>query len=109
LLEELLEQEKREQEKQQQQQQQQQQTENVTGGNLLSDSDFEKLKADVLGTTSPPQGMVPVIRPSCTARSPSAPNTNWQQSSVTADGTAKLAAAQVGSRQPIATQTPPER
>lgn len=109
MLEELLEQEKREQEKQQQQQQQQQQqTENVTGGTLLSDSDFEKLKADVLGTTSPPQGMVPVIRPPCTARSPSAPNTNWQQSGV-ADGTAKLATVQVGSRQPIATQTPPER
>lgn len=107
MLEELLEQEKREQEKQQQQQQQQQ-TENVTGGSLLSDSDFEKLKADVLATTSPPQGMVPVIRPPCTARSPSTPNTNWQQSGVTADG-AKLTAAQVGSRQPIATQTPPER
>lgn len=108
MLEELLEQEKREQEKQQQQQQQQQ-TENVTGGSLLSDSDFEKLKADVLSTTSPPQGMVPVIRPPCTARSPSAPSTNWQQSGVAADGVAKLAAAQVGSRQPIATQTPPER
>lgn len=108
MLEELLEQEKREQEKQQQQQQQQQ-TENVSGGSLLSDSDFEKLKADVLGTTSPPQGMVPVIRPPCTARSPSAPTTNWQQSGVTTDGVTKLATAQVGSRQPIATQTPPER
>jgi len=108
-LEELLEQEKREQEKQQQQQQQQQQTESTTGGNLLSDSDFERLRADVLGTTSPPQGMVPVIRPPCATRPPSAPGTNWQQSNVTTEGTAKLAGTQVGARQPIATQTPPER
>lgn len=100
-----MEQEKREQKKQQQQQQ----TENVTGGNLLSESDFEKIKADVLSATSPPQGMVPVIRPPCTTRSPSAPSTNWQQSGVAVDGAAKLVAAQVGSRQPIATQTPPER
>lgn len=108
MLEELLEQEKREQEKQQQQQQQQQ-TE-TTGSGLLSDSDFERLKADVLGTTSPPQSIVPVVRPPCIARqTSSASDTNWQQSGVAADGTAKLTAAQVGARQPIATQTPPER
>lgn len=108
MLEDLLEQEKREQEKQQQQQQQQQ-TETTTSGNLLSESEFERIKADVLGTTSPPQSIVPVIRPPCTARPPSAPGTNWQQSSVAVDGAVKLVAAQVGARQPIATQTPPER
>lgn len=112
MLEELLEQEKREQEKQQQQQQQQQQTENATSssGGLLSDSDFERLRADVLGASSPPQPMVPaasvpVIRPPCTTRPPSVPGTGWQQTGV--PDSAKLATAQVP-RQPIATQTPPE-
>lgn len=109
LLEELLEQEKREQEKQQQQQQQQTES-STSGSSLLSDSDFERIRADVLGATSPPQtivpgGGVPVIRPPCTARPPSAPGTGWQQGSV--PDSAKMAAAQV-SRQPIATQTSPE-
>lgn len=110
-MEELLEQEKREQEKQQQQQQQQQ-TENVTSNSsgLLSDSDFERLRADVLGTSSPPQTMVatasvPVIRPPCTTRPPSVPGTGWQQAGV--PESAKLTTTQVP-RQPIATQTPPE-
>lgn len=112
MLEELLEQEKREQEKQQQQQQQQQQqTETAaTSSGLLSDSDFERLRADVLGATSPPQTIVagagvPVIRPSCTTRPPSVPGTGWQQGGVP-DST-KMATTQVP-RQPIATQTPPE-
>lgn len=52
MLEDLLEQEKREQEKQQQHQ--------PESGALLSDVDFERLRADVLGTnpsTSPVQGI----------------------------------------------------
>lgn len=111
MLEELLEQEKREQEKQQQQQQQQ--TENSTSGSsLLSDNDFERLRPEVMGATSPtqsivPSGGIPVIRPPCAARPPSAPGNGWQQSGGVSDS-AKLPAAQVP-RQPIATQTPPER
>lgn len=102
----MLEQEKREQEKQQQQQQ----TDNSgPSGNILNEGDFDRLRADMLGTTSPSQSMLPsgapIIRSPCTARPPSAPGTNWQQTNVS--DTAKLA-VQVP-RQPIATQTPPER
>lgn len=95
LLEDLLEQEKREQEKQQQQQQQQQnhqqqqvETNTPPGGPLLSDSDFERLRADVLGTPSlgsPPQSIMsgpttgPIIRPTGQSRPPSAPGTPWPQ------------------------------
>ncbi|KAG8236511.1 hypothetical protein J437_LFUL012797 [Ladona fulva] len=52
LLEDLLEQEKREQEKQQMQQQQQ----GEATTSLLSDVDFERLRADVFATTSHPSG-----------------------------------------------------
>lgn len=109
LLEDLLEQEKREQEKQQQQQQQQVDT-TTPGGALLSDSEFERLRADVLGSAplgSPPQGIVtsgvPVIRPSCTPRPPSAPGSNWPQG--VPEGVKLVGQSP---RQPIATQTPPE-
>ncbi|XP_024945171.1 histone-lysine N-methyltransferase 2C isoform X3 [Cephus cinctus] len=112
LLEELLEQEKREQEKQQQQQQQQQADTTTPGGALLSDSEFERLRADVLGSTplaSPPQGIVtvppsgvPIIRAPCTPRPPSA-GAGWPQG---VPDNAKLVAQTP--RQPIATQTPPE-
>lgn len=103
-----MEQEKREQEKQQQQQQ----TDISTpGGALLSDSEFERLRADVLGSTSlssPPQsfvpgGGVPVIRPPCATRPLSTPGSVWPQGLPDA---AKLAGQTP--RQPIATQTPPE-
>lgn len=104
LLEELLEQEKREQEKQQQQQQQHQQVDNsAPTGALLSDSDFERLRADVLGSASlasPPQGIVTAGVPIMKTTGP----TNWTQP--ISDAT-KLT-VQVP-RQPIATQTPPER
>lgn len=52
LLEDLLEQEKREQEKQQQQQP----PPASASPPLLSDVDFERLRADVLGTTTPTGG-----------------------------------------------------
>lgn len=64
LLEDLVEQERREQEKQNQTQPQQileqQQTNNSNQNSLLSEQDFEKLRADVLRTVSlesPPQGL----------------------------------------------------
>ena len=107
LLEDLLEQEKREQEKQQQQQQ----VDTATpSGALLSDSEFERLRADVLGSTplgSPPQGIPgggPLIRPPCVQRPQSAAGPNWPQGVPDA---VKI----VGKvpRQPIATQTLPER
>ena len=107
LLEELLEQEKREQEKQQHQQQQADTT--TPSGALLSDSEFERLRAEALA--SPPQGIanvaggVPSIRPGCASRPPSAPGTNW--SPATPDPS-KLSNVQAV-RQPISTQTPPER
>lgn len=115
MLEDLLEQEKREQEKQQQQQQQQQAQQQVdstpTTGALLSDSEFERLRADVLGSSalgSPPQGIVvsgsatsgPIIRPPGKPRPPSTPGTPWPQ----ATDSGKI----IQPRQPIATQTPPE-
>ncbi|CAD6215553.1 GSCOCG00000363001-RA-CDS [Cotesia congregata] len=117
LLEDLLEQEKREQEKQQQQQQQQQQQaqqqvdSTPTTGALLSDSEFERLRADVLASSalgSPPQGIVvsgsatsgPIIRPPGKPRPPSTPGTPWPQ----ATDSGKI----IQPRQPIATQTPPE-
>ncbi|XP_046742436.1 histone-lysine N-methyltransferase 2C-like isoform X3 [Diprion similis] len=108
LLEELLEEEKREQEKQQQQQQ----TDISTpSGALLSDSEFERLRADVLGSTplsSPPQnfisgGGVPIVRPPCATRPPSTPGAVWPQG---IPDTAKIVGQ--SPRQPIATQTPPE-
>lgn len=111
LLEDLLEQEKREQEKQQQQQQQQVDT-TATGGALLSDSEFERLRADVLGSSalgSPPQSIVsgpgtgPIIRPPGKPRPPSAPGTAWSQVP-----DANKLVVQTQARQPIATQTPPE-
>lgn len=107
MLEELLEQEKREQEKQQQHQQQQADTTTPSGA-LLSDSEFERLRAEALA--SPPQGIptvaggVPSIRPGCAPRPPSAPGTNW--SPATPDPS-KLSVQ--AARQPISTQTPPER
>lgn len=113
LLEDLLEQEKREQEKQQQQQQQQSEAAPPSGA-LLSDSEFERLRADVMGSatlSSPPQrianvpGGIPTIRPSCGPRPPNVANAAWQQG--TAD--AVKIAVQAPPRQPIATQTPPER
>ncbi|KAJ9589925.1 hypothetical protein L9F63_016948, partial [Diploptera punctata] len=63
LLEDLLEQEKREQEKQQQNQplmsQQAQPTTASASPPLLSDVDFERLRADVLGSTTPTGGSPP--------------------------------------------------
>ena len=60
LLEDLLEQEKREQEKQQQHQpllsQQPQPPPDSASSPLLSDVDFERLRADVLGTPTPTAG-----------------------------------------------------
>jgi hypothetical protein len=60
LLEDLLEQEKREQEKQQQHQpllsQQPQPPPDSASSPLLSDVDFERLRADVLGTPAPTAG-----------------------------------------------------
>lgn len=60
LLEDLLEQEKREQEKQQQHQpllsQQPQPPPDSASPPLLSDVDFERLRADVLGTPTPTGG-----------------------------------------------------
>lgn len=106
-MEELLEQEKREQEKQQQQQQQQADTTTPSGA-LLSDSEFERLRAEALA--SPPQGIATVtggvttIRPACAPRPPSSPGANW--SPATPDPSKLTVQA---SRQPISTQTPPER
>lgn len=111
LLEELLEQEKREQEKHHQQQQQQTEISTPSGA-LLSDSEFERLRADVLGSaslSSPPQSLVPgggvtMIRPPCSTRPPSTPGSVWPQGLPDA---AKLTGQTP--RQPIATQTLPER
>ncbi|XP_043479344.1 histone-lysine N-methyltransferase 2C-like isoform X5 [Leptopilina heterotoma] len=105
LLEELLEQEKREQEKQQQQQQQADTT--TPSGALLSDSEFERLRAEALA--SPPQGIATVtggvtaIRPACVPRPPSSPGANWSPATPDASKLTVQAA-----RQPISTQTPPE-
>jgi hypothetical protein len=108
-LEELLEQEKREQEKQQQQQQ----ADTTTPSNtLLSDIEFERLRADVLGSTplsSPPQGItnaatgVNTIRPPCTPRPPVTATQNWQQPTT---DPGKVVQSQ---RQPITIQTATER
>ncbi|XP_063990116.1 histone-lysine N-methyltransferase 2C-like isoform X3 [Diachasmimorpha longicaudata] len=109
LLEELLEQEKREQEKQQKQQQ----VEAATAGPLLSDVEFERLRADVLGSGtlgSPPHQAIagpttaPIIRPPGKPRPPSAPGPSSQWPQVPPAVNSPIQSP----RQPIATQTAPE-
>ncbi|XP_011303059.1 histone-lysine N-methyltransferase 2C isoform X3 [Fopius arisanus] len=108
LLEDLLEQEKREQEKQQKQQQ----VEAAAPGPLLSDVEFERLRADVLGSSalgSPPQTIAgpstgPIIRPPGKSRPPStpAPTAQWPQVPPVVNSPIQ------SPRQPIATQTAAE-
>lgn len=62
MLEDLLEQEKREKEERERQASIGNEMSNPNSSNLLSDQDFERLRADVLGTTQgiPAQGLLPI-------------------------------------------------
>lgn len=114
----MIEQEKREQKEQRQQQQVE--APGGPSGAMFSESDLERLRADVLGSTSlasPPQGAIvntaggvpTAIRPPlCTPRPPSAPsNGNWQQQQQGMQDPGKMIPQ--SPVQPMATQTQIER